>query len=238
MMQVRDRKKFWIGVVGLIIFSAILGFWTSPWGNHRTGLEFADNLFNQLAKHSTFFIPEAVKLAERFKGIQVDLGVNPRWPGKDKQMAQIIQANGFAAVVLGDGRVRIKGDLGLMGLTASADAELLFQGKDEDLQGKYGVSGKETIYYWWVAFDGLTRRFIQENRTPEADFSRFLTTRVLEPSYNFAGIKARNISENIGTVAFLLGFYVFYTLLYGFSILFLFEGLGIKATKAKEKKEA
>lgn len=65
-----------------------------------------------------------------------------------------------------------------------------------------------------------------------------MTTRVLEPSYNFAGIKPRKISENIGIVALLLGFYIFYTLWYGFSIMYLFEGLGIKATKPREKKEA
>ncbi len=94
------------------------------------------------------------------------------------------------------------------------------------------------IYYWWVAFDGLTRRFIQENRSSEADFTRFLTARLLEPAYNFAGIETKSIGENIWTVAFFLGFYLLYTLLYGFSILFLFEGVGIQATKSKEKKEA
>jgi hypothetical protein len=227
-----------MGLIGLILFFAILGFWTSPWMNHKTGLEWADGLFNQLAKDSTYFIPEAVKLAGRFEGITVDFGVNPRWPGADSLMAKILQANAFSAAILNDGRVRIKGDLGLLGKAACADAELLFKGKKKDLQGRYGADGKEVIYYWWMAFDGLTRRFIQESRPPEADFTRFMTTRVLEPSYNFAGIETRSIKENAGTVSFLLGFYLFYTLLYGFSILFIFEGLGIKATKAKEKREA
>ena len=236
-MLVRDRKKFWIGLIGLVLFSAILMFWTSPWGNYKSSLEWADGLFNQLAKDSTYFIPEAVKLAGRFEGITVDFGVNPRWPGADSVMAKILQANAFSATVLNDGRVRIKGDLGLLGKAASADAELLFRGREKDLEGRYGLDGKEVIYYWWITFDGLTRRLIQENRSLEADFTRFMTTRVLEPSYNFAGIETRNITENAGTVSFLLGFYVFYTLLYGFSILFIFEGLGIKATKAKEKRE-
>lgn len=237
-MLVRDRKKFWTGLIGLIFFSLILIFWTSSWGNHKSGLEWADGLFNQLAKDSTYFIPGAVKLAGRFEGITVDFGVNPRWPGTDSLLAKILQANAFSATILNDGRVRIKGDLGLLGKAASADAELLFKGHEKDLQGRYGLEGKEVLYYWWIAFDGLTRRFIQENRSSEADFTRFMTIRVLEPSYNFAGIETRNITENAGTVSFLLGFYVFYTLLYGFSILFIFEGLGIKATRAKEKRES
>ncbi len=100
------------------------------------------------------------------------------------------------------------------------------------------MSGKEVVYCWWAAFDGLTRRLVQENRHTEADFTSFITTRVLEPSYNFAGIENRNIEESFWTTALLLGFYLFYTLLYGFSISFIFEGLGIKATKPREKKEA
>lgn len=237
-MMIQNRKKFWVGASGLIFFSMILGFWLSPWGPHRSGLERVDQLFNQLAKNSTYFIPEAVNLAPKFEGKSVDFGITSRWPGDDTRMAQIIQTNLFSAVLLGDGRVRIKGDLGKMGLAASVDAGLLFKGQESDLRIKYGVNGKEVVYYWWVAFDGLTRRFVQENRSSEADYTRFLTTRVLEPAYNFAGIETRPIGENIWTVALFLGFYLLYTLLYGFSILFLFEGLGIQATKSKEKKEA
>jgi hypothetical protein len=236
--MIQNRKKFWVGVSGLILFSTILGFWLSPWGHHRSGLERVDQLFNQLAKNSTYFIPEAVNLAPKFEGKTVDFGITSRWPGDDARVAQIIQTNLFSAVLLGDGRVRIKGDLGKMGLAASMDAGLLFKGQESDLRVKYGVNGKEAVYYWWVAFDGLTRRFIQENRSSEADYTRFLTTRVLEPAYNFAGIETRSIGENIWTVAFFLGLYLLYTLLYGFSILFLFEGLGIQATKSREKKEA
>jgi hypothetical protein len=235
---VRNKRKFWIGLSGLILFSVILGLWLRPWGTHRSGLEWADHLFNRLAKNSTYFIPGAVELARKFEGTSVDFGVHSRWPGTDERMAQVIRANGFSAVLLGDGRVRIEGDLGRLGHAAAADAELLFKGYDRDLQAKYGVNGKEAVYYWWTAFDGLTRRFIQENRSSEADFARWITGRVLEPAYNFAGIEPGSFGENVWAVIFFLGSYLVYTLLYGFSILYLFEGLGIEATKSKEKKEA
>jgi hypothetical protein len=75
------------------------------------------------------------------------------------------------------------------------------------------------------------------NRPAEADFAKFMTTRILEPSYNFAGIESKSISENVGIVAFLLMFYIFYTVWYGFSIMYLFEGLGIGATKVGQKME-
>jgi len=238
MKWVVDPKKFATGLVGLITFLVVLAVWLSPVIDHKTGLEWADELFSQLAKNSIYFMPTAVEMAAKFEGVIVDLGVNPRWPGGDVRIAQIVRANGVSASVIGDGRVRIIGDLGLLAKTAAADADLLFKGDEQELQNKYGMSGKEVIYYWWTAFDGLIRRYIQENRPSEADFAKFMTTRVLEPSYNFAQIKPRSISDNVGIVVFLLGFYILYTLWLGFSIIFLFEGFGIGTTKSAEKKEA
>lgn len=237
-MIVRNKKKFLTGLIGLLFFLIALTFWIFPVGDHKPGLEWADNLFNQLAKNSAYYIPLVPKKAEKFRGVTVDLSVNPRWPGADKLVAKIVTTNGISASAIGDGRVRIEGDLELLSLAASTDAALLFKGKEEVLQNKYGLSGKEVIYYWWTAFDDLIRRYVQLNRPSEAEFTKFMTTRILEPSYNFAGIESKNISENIGIVAFLLVIYIFYTVWYGFSIMYLFEGFGIGATKAAEKKEA
>jgi hypothetical protein len=61
---IQNKNKFSVGMGGLILFSLILGIWLSPWGNHRSGLERVDQLFNQMAKNSTYFIPDAVMLAQ------------------------------------------------------------------------------------------------------------------------------------------------------------------------------
>jgi hypothetical protein len=236
-MIVRNKKKFSIGLIGFIIFFIPLSFWIFPVVNHRPGLEWADDLFNQLAKNSAYYIPLVLKKAEKFRGVNVDLSIDPRWPGADKLVAKIVNANGISASIIGDGRVRIRGNLEMLSVAASTDADLLFKGKEEVLRKKYGLGGKEVIYYWWTAFDDLIRRYVQLNRHSEADFTKFMTTRILEPSYNFAGIKPKSISENICIVLFLLLFYIFYTVWYGLSIMYLFEGFGIEATKAVEKKE-
>jgi hypothetical protein len=236
-MFVQNKKKFLYGLFGLFAFFMVLSLWFFPIVGHKTGLQRADNLFNQLAKNSADFMPLVSKRVEKFRGVTVDLSINPRWPGADQAVAKIMMANGMSAGLLGDGRVRIKGDLACLCIAASTDADLLFKGKEEVLQNKYGLSGKEVIHYWWMAFDDLVRRYIQLNRPAEADFAKFMTTRILEPSYNFAGIESKSISENVGIVAFLLMFYIFYTVWYGFSIMYLFEGLGIGATKVGQKME-
>ena len=47
-------------------------------------------------------------------------------------------------------------------------------------------------------------------------------------SYNYYTIKPQSIKDALLLVTLSLGFYVFYTLWYGFGIMFLFEGLGLK----------
>jgi hypothetical protein len=53
-------------------------------------------------------------------------------------------------------------------------------------------------------------------------------TRGVEPSYNYYEIEAVQIREKAGTVILSLAGYVFYTLWFGFAILFMFEGWGVK----------
>lgn len=237
-MIVRDKRKFWIGGIGLIIFFVLFAFWSTLMIDHKAALEWADDLFNQLAKSSAYQIPLALKKAKGFEGILVDLSVNLTWPDADKKVTKIMATNGIDAYAIGDGRVRIKSDLGLLSQAAITDAGLLFGGRERELQDKYGLSGREVIYYWWTTFDDLVRRYVQLNRPSEADFTKFMMTRVLEPSYNFVGIRPRDISENVSTVVLLLAFYILFTIWYGFSIMYLFEGIGITATKAAEKREA
>jgi len=51
--------------------------------------------------------------------------------------------------------VRIIGDLGLLGKTASADADLLFEGREQTRHDRYRVRGKDVGYYRWATFEGL-----------------------------------------------------------------------------------
>ena len=52
--------------------------------------------------------------------------------------------------------------------------------------------------------------------------------KAVEAAYNYYGIEAQKISDRFGVVLFSLVFYVVYTLWYGFAILYLFEGCGLR----------
>ena len=63
----------------------------------------------------------------------------------------------------------------------------------------------------------------QENFKEAKVFSS-IRTKALEPAYNYYGVEASNYKDNIGLIVAALLFYVFYTLWYGFGLMYLFEG--------------
>jgi uncharacterized membrane protein YfcA len=234
---IRDRRKFGMGVAGLATFFVLLVAMLLPVVTGRSALVWADTFFNQLAKHSAYAIPEGRAQAREFAGSPVDLGIRPRDFADAGRLALLVRSAGIEAKALPDGRVRVTGDLGKLSDTALADAEAVFGNETEALAARYRMRPEEVIYGWWVIFDGLTRRYVQEARGAEAEFTRFVSSRVLEPAYNFRGIEAKAIQGNAMSLAGLLAFYVLYTLWYGFSIMMLFEGLGIGVDEKAEKRE-
>ncbi|NLG85268.1 MAG: hypothetical protein GX493_11835 [Firmicutes bacterium] len=235
-MLVVDRRKFWIGLIGLVTFFIILAMFLSPVVNGKTGLEYAYELFNQLAKNSSYYIPDQAKNAKKFEGKAVDVWVKVKDASEAEKLIYIVTATGAKTKVDGK-KVKIKGDLGLLAKAALGVADALFKNQEEHIQARHWVGGREVVYYWWNIFKSLNEKYRREKLGSEANFTESVMTRALEPAYNFAGIKAAKFTEHAGVASFLLGFYVIYTIWYGFSIWYLFEGLGIEV-KGGEKKEA
>jgi hypothetical protein len=62
----------------------------------------------------------------------------------------------------------------------------------------------------------------------EAKLVSVVQNKAIETAYNYYGIEAQSIRDKYGIVIISLLFYVVYTLWYGFGVLYLFEGLGLK----------
>lgn len=234
---VRHPAKFRAGVAGLCAFAVVMLVAFRPVGGHRTALDWADNLFNRLAKNSANFLDEIEKKARGFRGVGVDLGVRARDVWEPRKAVAVAASRGIEAKALPDGRVRINGDLGTIAEAAIADARVMFDNGRHALSDSRGIESTEVVYYWWTVFQGLTRRYVQEGEGREAAFTKLVMTKALEPAFNFRGIDAAGIgSAAVPAVALLVG-YVIFTLWYGVSIFLIFEGLGISASGIKEKKE-
>jgi hypothetical protein len=231
-------RSFALGVAGLLTFSAVLSISVMPFRGHSNAMAWADDFFNQLAKSSANYIEDGRKKAEKFKGQEVNYGMMPREFADKAKMAKLVEIHGFSMESLADMRIRIKGDLGTLALEAINEASLSYENKTSEIEKEYGFKSTEVIYCWWLIFDGLTRRYTQDNMGAEANFTKLITTKILEPAYNFRDTEAKNIKDSVLPVTLLLLAYVAFTLWYGFSILLIFEGLGITSHGGGKKTEA
>jgi uncharacterized membrane protein YfcA len=232
-----NRRKFALGVAGLAAFAVALAVGTSPDSEGRSLLTRADTFFNQLAKNSAYSVPQARDQAAKLADVPVDIGIKPRDTAQPAHMMRLIADGGCQSFLGDDGRIRIKCSLGELARPALEDAELAFRNDTAAIEQRHGIKDIEAMYAWWTIFDSLARRYVQENRSEEADFAKFVSSRVLEPAYNFRGIEGKSIGQNVLPMAGLLGFYVVYTVWYGVSIMVLLEGMGITTRSVKGRKE-
>lgn len=234
--MIRDRAKFNIGILGLVTFFIALTIWLSPVIDDQTGLQWADNFFNQLSKNSSHFIPRVSQDAERYRGKGFQAQVTVKDPAIAQHIAQLFARAGSEAKTRGN-QVTLAGDLGAVAKIVIADAEVMYENREHDLQAKYGFPGREVIFCWWTALDAIYQQFVDSGDVTTSNFASALKTKVCEPAYNFAGITPRNASDAGLLLFMLLAFYIVYTVWYGFSILYLFEGLGITAQATRREEQ-
>lgn len=233
-----DKKKFFIGLVMIIAFSIILSVLMSPIMNGKTVIQTADDLFNSLTKGSTYHIPKLTSSAGQFEGTTYEVSVDLKKPEEVAGITKVFGMAGATVEAVGETKVKISGDLGKTAKTALSDADALFKNNTGIVTEKYGIKGKDVIYYWWTGFSALENKYKKDSKSTEMTFTGTVKGKALEVAYNFEGIQAENIADKAGLTTFMLVFYVIYTLWYGFAIMYIFEGLGIIASAHGEKAEA
>ncbi len=236
MAAIVEKKSFSLGLILTIGFVAILVILFSPVFHGQTGLYRIDETFNGLAKGSTYFTPELLEKAEKWSGKDFEISLHFK-TGLEK--AEILFKNAGCEVVKQGDILKIKGDLGKLGKAIVKDTEDMYHNRGELVKTRYGFnSEKEVLYYWWLALKQMDKTFKKAGRVKESGFCHDLLAKGVEASYNFYGVEPEKVGGHVALVTFLLIFYVVYTVWWGFAIYYLFEGLGLKTTKAKVKKEA
>jgi hypothetical protein len=67
----------------------------------------------------------------------------------------------------------------------------------------------------------------RQNRFAEAAFVVKVKEKAVECAYNYYGIEPWKVSDKMGVILLSLVFYVFYTVWYGYAIIFTLEGWGL-----------
>lgn len=233
-MAYRDNKALLKGTVMAVVFLVVLVVMFSPVFRGQNAFEAADSFFNSMAKGSTYYVPDLLKEAQGYKGNPFEVSVRLKEAGGASKAGKLLSAAG-AKVSLAGEEIKVSGDLGQLSVAAIQDADAMFHNQGKDVAGRYGFSEKEVLYLWWVGFKEMEKDLKRQKKFAEASWLATLSKKGLEVGYNFYGIEAKKVSAAAGLLGLSLLFYVLYTLWWGFSILFVFEGVGLEMKPGAKK---
>lgn len=216
------------GILMLVGFFAVLVVIFLPvFPGKVNGLDYTDNIFNMISKGSSYFIPATLQESELYKGKTIDVTVKLADAAQAEQVAGQLTNAGVTVSVNGN-ELAINGDMASITTASLADADLIFNNNGTPLAEKYGYSERQVMYNWWTLFKKITPELNKQKMFAAAKFFGNVEKKALEPAYNYYGVEAIKWQEHIGLILVALAFYVIYTLWYGFGIMYLFEGLGLK----------
>jgi len=227
-MAVHDKKEFGIGLAMLAgFFLALFAIFSPLFEGGRNALDYMDGMFNSISKDSAYYIPAVAEKARKHDGSAVTLSLKAKDAAQAARMAKLFAGAGASVTVTG-AQLGVSGDLGRMIGAALADADLMFKNDGAAVTGKYGYEEKRVLHDWHQALAAMTKDLNKQERFREALTLRDVQTKAVEPAYNYYGVKAVPMSSMLWIALASLVGYVLYTIWYGFAILFLFEGWGLK----------
>jgi hypothetical protein len=236
-MAVSNKGPFIIGVLLALSFIGVLILIFSPiYGGGMNGLDFADDLFNKLSKGSSYFIPKLKESNKSFQGkpFAVQFGIDN--PEELERVNKLFTTAGNKVEMVGT-EIKIEGDLGKTVDLILRDSDLMFHNNGNEVKAIYGLDEKAVLKSWWAALSKMDKFFKKNLKIAEANHISEITKKGVEPAYNFYKIEPQRVVDRAGLMIFLLAFYVFYTMWWGYAIFYLFEGVGLTMKKAKVKKE-
>lgn len=236
-----------VGIILAITFWVVLSLIFSPlFGQGRNGLQFADEMFNTLAKGSSYFIPKVQQNNEKFMGSMFSATIKMDKPEDNpgdaekraERAARLFTVNPGAKVEVNGAELKIEGDLGLILKAALDDSDVMFKNEGDKIKAKYAVDDEKQMFrQWYNVLPKIDKVFKKEGKIEESKIVSDVTKKAIEAAYNFYKVDAVKVKDKAGLMTFLLVFYVAYTMWWGFAIFFIFEGIGLTMSKAKVKKE-
>ena len=225
--MIANKKEFYGGLGMIAAFIVVLIIIFSPVFKGQNGLEYLDDLYNTISKGSAYYIPKVKEATDKFIGNSVDVTLVMADEKQASQTALLFERGG-ATVNTSSAELKVTGDLGKILENCLADAEDMYRNDGEKVSGKYGYDERRVLFNWWKACKAMDKDLKKQGKFPEAKMVATVGKKAVECSYNFYEVEPQKIGDRIGLVIFSLIFYVVYTLWYGFAIMFMFEGWGMK----------
>jgi hypothetical protein len=225
--MIAHKKEFYGGFGLLVIFTIVLIILFMPIFGGKNALENLDMLYNSISKGSAYYIPKAKKAAKPLNGTQISVDLKLDTDKQAEQIASLFKKGG-ARVQVSGANLKVSGDLGQILENSLTDADYMYHNDGKRVSDKYGISEKEALYNWWKALKALDLALKKQKKFEAAKVVDLIQKKAVETAYNYYGIEPQKITDRFGVVTFSLIFYVIYTLWYGFAILYMFEGWGLR----------
>lgn len=226
--MIANQKEFYSGMGMMAGFLIVLVLIFLPIYEGHNGLNYLDNLFNSISKGSAYYIPKVQKdVTQSLSGKRLDLDVAFENADMANQCQPLFVAGGATAEVEG-ANLKVSGDLGQIMDNCLADADALFHNKSDVLEKKYAAKAKQALYNWWISLKAIQKSLDKNEQFKESKVVYTVMTKAVECAYNYEGVTPQSMTSRWGVVVFALVFYVVYTLWYGYAIMFMFEGWGLK----------
>jgi hypothetical protein len=225
--MISDKKKFSIGAGLLLSFFAVLAVIFTPIFDGKNGLDYLDDLYNSISKGSAYYIPDLKDDSAKHNGKTVTLNLALKDADEANQVSLLFRNSG-ATVNISGSELKVSGDFGKILENCLDDADQMYSNQGEKLSGKYGYDEKRVLYNWWTAIKLMDKDFKNQELFKEAEIATTVKDKAVETAYNYYKIEPQKISDRLGIVIFSLIFYVVYTLWYGFAIMYMFDGWGLK----------
>ncbi|MDL2269290.1 hypothetical protein LJC71_05365 [Desulfosarcina sp. OttesenSCG-928-A07] len=226
--MIANKKKFYVGLVLMAAFCAVLVGMFMPISGHGNGLEYLDNLYNSISKGSAYYI-DAVKADVQAMEAPESLTLTLKMKSEQQAEETIRLFIRAGAQVFQEGdTLTVNCDIRQILLLCLNDAQSMYNNDGAAVSGTYGYNERAVLYNWHTALKAMDFDLKQQNQFAVAKKVDLVTKKAVETAYNYYGIQGQKISERTGVVAFSLIFYVVYTLWYGFGIMYMFEGVGMQ----------
>ncbi|MCJ7616708.1 MAG: hypothetical protein MUO43_09255 [Desulfobacterales bacterium] len=225
--MIAHKKEFYGGAALFIAFFVVLFIIFSPVFNGQNGLDYLDSLYNSISKGSAYYVPKVKEETDKFIGNNVTMALTMTDENQAQQAASLFTKAGVTTEVSG-AQLNVSGDLGNILANCLEDSDSMYNNDGATVSSKYGYNERQVLYNWHKSLTAADKNLKKQKLFKEAKVVALAIKKVVETSYNYYKIEPQKIGDRVGIVIFSLVFYVIYTLWYGFSILFMFEGWGLR----------
>jgi hypothetical protein len=225
--MIASKKEFYGGVAALAAFVVVLILIFMPIFGGQNGLDYLDALYNSISKGSAYYIPNLKEEVEAYRDSEVSVTLSLKDEQQAQQCSLLFQEAGALVNVTGS-TLKVSGNLSQILANCLEDSDAMYFNNGQKVATKYGFNERRVLYNWWAVLKEMDKNLKDQKLFKEARMAVTVQSRAVETAYNYYQIEAQNISERYGIVIFSLVFYVVYTLWYGFAIMWIFEGWGMR----------